>query len=121
LVNQPNLTFSNMSSDIDPKNVIMVTLEEISEEQCKAFEAHQQAAEEHRKTEEAWKLEEFLACFKKERQGKVTQVKEVILPSTSGKDKVMPTISTSSSFVSPKDVTGMLNDHTKHLSYPVPR
>jgi hypothetical protein len=30
-----------MSTDIDPKNVIMVTLEENPEEQRKAFEAHQ--------------------------------------------------------------------------------
>jgi hypothetical protein len=29
-----------MSSEIDLKNVIMVTLEEISEEQHKAFEPH---------------------------------------------------------------------------------
>jgi hypothetical protein len=29
-----------MSSDIDPKNVIVVTLEEILEEQRMAFEAH---------------------------------------------------------------------------------
>jgi hypothetical protein len=40
LVNQPNLSSSDMSSEIDPKNVIMVTLEEISEEQCKAFGVH---------------------------------------------------------------------------------
>jgi hypothetical protein len=29
-----------MSFEIDPKNVIMMALEEISEEQRKAFEAH---------------------------------------------------------------------------------
>jgi hypothetical protein len=58
----------------------------------------------------------FLACFKKERQGKVTQVKEVILPSNSSKTKVMPAVSISSPSVTPKDVTGMLNDHTKHLT-----
>jgi hypothetical protein len=54
--------------------------------------------------------------LKKERQGKVTQVKEAILPSTSGKTKVIPIVSTSSPFVTPEDVTGMLNDHTKHLT-----
>jgi hypothetical protein len=42
-----------MSSEIDPKNVIMVTLEEIPEEERKAFETHQQATEECRKAEEA--------------------------------------------------------------------
>jgi hypothetical protein len=51
-----------------------------------------------------------------ERQGKVTQVKEVILSSTSDKAKVMPDVSTSSPSVTPEDVTGMLNDHTKHLT-----
>jgi hypothetical protein len=34
-----------MSSEIDPNNVIMVTLEEIPKEQRKAFEVHRQAAE----------------------------------------------------------------------------
>jgi hypothetical protein len=29
-----------MSSEVDPKNIIMVTLDEIPEEQRKAFEAH---------------------------------------------------------------------------------
>jgi hypothetical protein len=46
----------------------------------------------------------------------VTQVREAILPSTSGKDKVIPAVSTSSPSVTPKYVTGMLNDHTKHLT-----
>jgi hypothetical protein len=60
-------------------------------------------------------LQDFLTCFKKERQGKVIQVKEAILSSTSGKAKVMLDVSTSSPFVTPHDVTDMLNDHTKHL------
>jgi hypothetical protein len=45
-----------MSSEIDLKNVIMVTLEEISEERHKAFEPHRQAAKERRKAEEAQEL-----------------------------------------------------------------
>jgi hypothetical protein len=114
-INQPNLSSLDMSSKIDPKNVIMMTLEEVPEEQRKAFEAHQWAAEERRKAEEAWELQEFLTCFKKERQGKVTQVKEAILPSTSGKGKVTPAVSTSSPSITHDDVIGMLNDHTKHL------
>jgi hypothetical protein len=56
-----------MSFEVDLKNVIMVTLEEIPEEQCKTFKTHRQAAEERRKAEEARELQEFLACFKKER------------------------------------------------------
>jgi hypothetical protein len=105
-----------MSFEIDPKNVIMVTLEEVPKEQRKAFEAHRQAAEERRKTDEARELQEFLACFKKERQGKITQVKEVIIPSTSDKDKVMPAASTSFPYVTHEDVTGMHNNHTKYLT-----
>jgi hypothetical protein len=56
LDNQPNLSSSAMSTDIDLKNVIMVTLEENPEEQRKAFEAHEQAAKEHRKVEEVQEL-----------------------------------------------------------------
>jgi hypothetical protein len=53
LVNQLNLSSLNMSSEIDPKNNIMLTLDEIPEEQRKAFEVHGQATEERRKAEEA--------------------------------------------------------------------
>jgi hypothetical protein len=41
LVNQPNLSSSNMSSEIYPKNINVVTLEEIPEERHKVFEVHQ--------------------------------------------------------------------------------
>jgi hypothetical protein len=104
-----------MSSEVDPKNIIMVTLDEIPEEQRKAFEAHRKSTEEHQKAEEARELQEFLSCFKKERQGKVTQVKEVILPTTNGTTKVIPNVSTSSPLVTPEDVSNMLHDHSKHL------
>jgi hypothetical protein len=103
-----------MSSEIDPKNVIMVTLEEIPKGQHMVFEAHRQAVEECRKAEEARELQEFLACFKKERQGNVTQVREAILSSSSNKAKETSALSTSSPSVTHEDVTGMLNDHTKH-------
>jgi hypothetical protein len=43
------------------------------------------AIEERRKVEEAREPQEFHTCFKKERQGKVTQDKEVILPSNRAK------------------------------------
>jgi hypothetical protein len=45
-----------MSYEIDPKNIIMVTLEEILEEQRKAFKVHRQAAKERRKVEEVREL-----------------------------------------------------------------
>jgi hypothetical protein len=104
-----------MSSEVDPKNIIMVTLDEIPEEQRKAFEAHRKSTEERQKAEEVWELQEFLSCFKKERQGKVTQVKEVVLPTTNGTTKVIPNVSTSSPLVTPEDVSNMLHDHSKHL------
>jgi hypothetical protein len=39
-VNQPNLSSLAMSTKIDLKNIIMVTLEEIPEEQRKVFKVH---------------------------------------------------------------------------------
>jgi predicted RNase H-like HicB family nuclease len=42
-----------MSFEIHPKNIVMTTLEEVSEEARRAFEAHHKAAEEHRKVVEA--------------------------------------------------------------------
>jgi hypothetical protein len=51
--NQLNLSSSDMSYKVDLKNVIMVTLEEIPEEQHKAFKAHRHATEERKKVEEA--------------------------------------------------------------------
>jgi hypothetical protein len=54
--NQPNLSSPDMSYEIDPKNIILVTLEEIPEEQHKAFKVHRQAAKERRKVEEVREL-----------------------------------------------------------------
>jgi hypothetical protein len=54
--NKLNLSSSDLSFEIDPKNIIMVTLEEILEEQRKAFEAHRQTTEERKKVEEAREL-----------------------------------------------------------------
>jgi hypothetical protein len=46
-----------MYSKIDPNNIIMVTLEEILEEQRKAFKVHRQAAEKRNKVEEVRELQ----------------------------------------------------------------
>jgi hypothetical protein len=97
-----------MSSEIHLKSIIMVTLDEVSEEQCKAFEAHRKAAEEHRKAHEARELQEFHACFKKEKQGKIMPIKKAVLPSTSNETKVMRNVSTLFPSVSPKDVNNMI-------------
>jgi hypothetical protein len=114
-VNQPNLSSSDMTFGIDPKNVIMMTLEEILEEQRKAFEVHQQAVEERRKVEKARELQEFLTSFKKERQGKVTQVKEAILPSTSCMTEVTHNVSISAPSVTQEFVYDMLVDYSKNM------
>jgi hypothetical protein len=97
-----------MSFEIHLKNIIMVTLDEVPEEQRKAFEAHRKTAEEHRKAHEARELQEFHSCFKKEKQGKIMPIKKVILPSTSNATKVMRNVSTSFPSVSPKDVNNMI-------------
>jgi hypothetical protein len=55
-VNQLNISSLDMPSEIDPKNVIRMTLEEILEERRNAFEAHQQAVEERRRVEEGQEL-----------------------------------------------------------------
>jgi hypothetical protein len=77
-----------MSSEIHMNNIVMATLVEVPEEARRAFEAHHKASKERRKPVEARELQVFLACFKKDRQGKITQVKESILPSTSGTTEV---------------------------------
>ncbi len=46
----------------------------------------------------------------------VAQLKEAILPSTNNKDKVMLDVSMSSPSATLEDVTGMLSDHTKHMT-----
>jgi hypothetical protein len=55
LDDQPNCSSLDMSSEIDPKNVVMVTLEDILEEQCNAFETHHKDAEERRKASKEWR------------------------------------------------------------------
>ena len=110
-----------MTSEIDPKNVIGATFDEIPEEARKAFQEHRRVAEERRKAAEAKELEEYLACFKKDRLGKVTQVKQAVLPPPDGAAKEAPTISASSVPVTPEDVSNMLYDNNKllksHMEY----
>jgi hypothetical protein len=55
-----------VSSEIHPKNIIMVTLEEVPEDTRKVFDSHRKAVEKHREMNKARELQEFLTCFKKD-------------------------------------------------------
>jgi hypothetical protein len=66
----------------------MMTLDEVPKDAHKALKAHCKASKEHQKAEDAWELQEFLVCFQKDRHGKITQVKEIVLPSTSSTTEV---------------------------------
>ena len=75
-------------SEITSKNIIMAKLEKVPEETWKTVEKHMKAIQERRKAveEEVRSLEEkemqeLLSCFKKDQQGVVTQIKDVVLPS----------------------------------------
>jgi hypothetical protein len=104
-----------MSSEIHPKNIIMTMLEEVSKEARRAFEAHHKASEEYGKAIEARELQEFLTCLKKNRQGKITQVKDVVLPSTSGTTEVTHNVSISTPSVTHEFVYDMLIDYYKNM------
>ena len=66
------------SSEIDKENIITVTMEELTEEECKAY----LLVEEHVKTQ-------FLKGFKKDRGGLVKRVEEFVLLSLKlNKDKI---------------------------------
>jgi hypothetical protein len=86
-------------SEIDSKNIITAKLEELLEESRKALEEFYRALWEHRKAfEEEWKASEeklmqaLLSCFKKDRQGGVTQIQDVILPSVVCKPIKIPEV-----------------------------
>jgi hypothetical protein len=60
--------------------------------------------------------QEFLVCFKKDRQCNVTQVKQVILLSPDKTSEVTCNVSTSFPSISFEDVSNMLVDHSKNVS-----
>jgi hypothetical protein len=59
-------------AELNANNIIKPNLEELSEEHRQAYETYKKAREE--------KLQEFLAEFKKDRQGNITSVEEIKLP-----------------------------------------
>jgi CHAD domain-containing protein len=86
-------------SEIDSTNIIMAKLEELPKESRKAVEEFQRALKERRKAfEEKLKVAEekemqaLLSCFKKDRQGGVTQIQGAILPSIECKSIKTPKV-----------------------------
>jgi hypothetical protein len=104
-----------LGSKIHLEEIDMVTLEEVPEDARKAFEEHRRAAEERRRATEAKELQEFLACFKKDQQGVVTQDKQVILPPLDHRAELTCNVSTSSPSVSREVLSNMLVDHNKTM------
>jgi hypothetical protein len=96
---QLNRSSPHMSFKINPKNIIMMTLEEVLGDARKAFKAHHKAAEKRRNVEEAWELQGFLQCFKKDQQGNIMQIKKVVPSSSSTATEVVHNVITPPSSV----------------------
>ena len=60
-------------SEVDADNIIKPNFEELSTE-------HRQAFEEYKKAREEKEMQEFLAKFKKDRQGNITSIEEIKFP-----------------------------------------
>jgi Sec-independent protein translocase protein TatA len=86
-------------SEIDSKNITTTKPEELPEESWKALKEFQRALQERRKafeeelkaTEEK-EMQALLSCFKKDRQGEVTQIQGAILPSIKHKSIKIPEV-----------------------------
>jgi hypothetical protein len=59
-------------SEVDPKNIIMPSLEDLPNDVHQLYEKQKKICEQE--------LQMFLTSFKKDRQGVMTQVKEITLP-----------------------------------------
>jgi hypothetical protein len=73
------------------------------------FDEHRRAAKEHRRVTESKESQEFLACFKKDQQDIVTQVRQVIPPPLNNTTEVTCNVSTSSAS------DNMIVDHNKTM------
>jgi hypothetical protein len=60
-------------SEVDPKNIIMSSLEDLPDDARKLYKKQKKICEQE-------ELQLFLASFKKDRQGVMTQVKEIAFP-----------------------------------------
>jgi hypothetical protein len=68
-------------SEVDPKNITMLSLDDLPDDARKLYEKQKKICEQE-------ELQMFLTSFKKDRQDVVTQVKEIALPPIKDK-KVM--------------------------------
>jgi len=73
-------------SEVDADNIIKPSLDEISAD-------HRQVYEEYKKAREEKDLQEFLAKFKKDRQGNITPIEEIKFPPLQT-EQVKPSVST---------------------------
>lgn len=74
------IVVSTMTSEISTTNIVMPSLEKLPKETRKTFLERRRAPKEARKAREERELQEYLACFKKDHQGSISQVKEPVLP-----------------------------------------
>jgi hypothetical protein len=88
---------------------------EVPEYAHKNLEEHRRVVEESKKETEEKELQEFLKFFKKERQGVVTQIKQVVPPFIDNKTEVTPNVSTSPPSVTYEIVSVMFVDYGKKV------
>jgi hypothetical protein len=86
-------------SEIDSRNIIMVKLEDLSEESQKVVEEFQRALQERRKVfeeelnaAEENEMQALLSCFRKDQQGGVMQIQGDDLPSIECKSIEIPEV-----------------------------
>jgi hypothetical protein len=110
-------------SEIDSRNIITTNPEELPEESRKAVEEFQSALQERRnafeeelRADEEKEMQALLSCFKKDRQGGVTQIQGVIISSVECKSIKIPEVklnitpsSITSSALSSEEVTHMVD------------
>jgi hypothetical protein len=110
-------------SEVDSRNIIIAKLEELPEKSRKAIEEFQRVLQERRKAfkeelkaNEEKEMQALLSCFKKDRQGEVTQIQGVVLPSVKCKPIEIPKVKLNitlplitSSALSGEDVTHMVD------------
>jgi hypothetical protein len=93
----------------------MVTFWEILENARKTFKEHERVVEENKKVTKSKGLQEFLTCHKRDRQGLVSQVKQVVLPPINDTIEVIPNMGTSSPSITYENVFGMFANYGKTM------
>jgi len=122
LVYRPNSSTPTMTkpgdntdkSNIHAGNIVMATPEELHKDQRKRYEEFQRTQEERKRLEEECRklqdeadVQAFMSCFKKDRSGTVTMIKEPVLPII--EPKVTPKESTGPVPVTHEDLQNTIN------------